>query len=48
MITQRDMEKILADVNRVFSNMNEELSVLKQRVEALEKPKTTTNAKKLN
>lgn len=47
MITQRDMDKILEDVNRVFANIEEKVEVLKQRVEVLEKankPSTTSKA----
>lgn len=43
MITQRDMDKILTDVNRVFSNFQEQLNELKEKVEKLEKPSTTTS-----
>lgn len=47
MITQRDMDKILGDVNRVFANFEEKLAKAEQRIEVLEKankPSSTSKA----
>lgn len=43
MITQRDMDKILGDVNRVFANFEEKLADANKRIEALEKKPSTTS-----
>lgn len=42
MITQRDMDKILTDVNRVLENLSNRIEVLEKQAEA----KATTTASK--
>ncbi len=46
MITKGDMDKILADVNRVFANMEEKLAKANERIEALEKANKPSNTSK--
>ena len=46
MITKTEMDNILRDVNRVLSNMSNQIDKLKADVEELKKNKSTSTAKK--
>lgn len=43
MITQRDMDNILKDVNRVFTNLEEKLDSAIKRIEELENSGKTSS-----